>query len=169
MIKMQVMGIALDTKSGTPIIVLSDEENRRALPIWIGTAEASAMIRQMENIKTERPMTHDLICNLLETLDYTVEKIEISDINSSTYYANIFIKDKSGKTYNLDSRPSDAIVLAMKTESDIYISPKVVAEGTISTNEERDEVEAEEFRKFVSDIKPSDFQKIIDKNKESNQ
>ncbi len=169
MIKMQVMGIALDTKSGTPIIVLSDEENRRALPIWIGTAEASAMIRQMENIKTERPMTHDLICNLLETLDCTVEKIEITDINSSTYYANIFIKDKTGKTYNIDSRPSDAIVLAMKTDSEIYISPKVVAEGTISTNEERDEVEAEEFRKFVSDIKPSDFQKIIDKNKESNQ
>jgi uncharacterized protein len=169
MIKMQVMGIALDTKSGTPIIVLSDQENRRALPIWIGTAEASAMIRQMENIKTERPMTHDLICNLLETLGYTVEKIEINDINSSTYYANIFLKDPAGKTFNIDSRPSDAIVIAMKTGSDIFIAPKVVAEGTISTNEERDEVEAEEFRKFVSDIKPSDFQKIIDKNKESNQ
>ena len=169
MIKMQVMGIALDTKSGTPIIVLSDQENRRALPIWIGTAEASAMIRQMENIKTERPMTHDLICNLLETLEYTVEKIEINDMSSNTYFANIFLKDASGKTFTVDSRPSDAIVIAMKAQCEIYVAPKVVAEGTISTNEERDEVEAEEFRKFVSDIKPSDFQKIIDKNKESNQ
>lgn len=173
MIEMQVMGIALDTRTGSPIVVLNDKENRKALPIWIGSAEASAIIRQMENIKAARPMTHDLICNILSTTGYEIKKIEINDINSETYYATIFISNKeTGESFEIDSRPSDAIAVALRTKASIFVTSKVIADGTISTDQARDEQEAEEFRQFVSDLKPSDFQKMLDdfdKGGESNQ
>lgn len=151
------MGIALDTRTGTPIVVLNDHENRRALPIWIGTAEASAIIRQLENIKSARPMTHDLLFNVLESTGYMVVRIEINDISSDTYYASIYLSHKDGHEEVIDSRPSDAIALALKAKSPIFATANVVSEGTISTDQERDEAEAEEFREFLSDVKASDF------------
>lgn len=169
MIEMQVMGVALDTKTGSPIVVLNDRENRMALPIWIGSSEASAIIRQMEHIASARPMTHDLICNILKTFEYTVTKIEINDVNTETYYASIFLEDKDGIVFEMDSRPSDAIAIALRAKSPIYVAAKVIANGTISTDQARDEEEAEEFKKFVSELKPSDFKKIIEGNEESNQ
>lgn len=162
MIEMQVMGIAIDTKSGSPIVVLNDTEKRRALPIWIGQAEASAIIRQLENIKTPRPMTHDLICNLLDLSSFIVEKIEINDYNETTYYATIFVKGKKGEKYEIDARPSDAITIALKNKAPIYVTPNVVVDGSISTDEERDEKESEEFKKFINDIKPSDFKNLLE-------
>jgi bifunctional DNase/RNase len=168
MIEMQVMGVALDTRTGAPIVVLSDKENRKALPIWIGTAEASAIIRIMENMIPERPMTHDLVCSILETLNCNVQKIEINDINEGTYFANIFISHKNGNQV-IDSRPSDAIAIALKVKCPIYVTANVIADGTVSTDHARDEQEAEEFKKFVRDLKPSDFQKLMDNNEESNQ
>ncbi|MDD3012136.1 MAG: bifunctional nuclease family protein [Candidatus Gastranaerophilales bacterium] len=169
MIEMQVMGIALDTRTGSPIVVLNDNENRKALPIWIGSAEASAIIRQMEKITAVRPMTHDLICNILEDIGFEVTKIEINDISSETYYANIFLSNKDGKEHIVDSRPSDAIAIALRTKSPIYVTAKVIADGTISTDQAKDKQEAEEFRQFIQDLKPSDFKKLSDNNEESNQ
>ena len=90
MIKMNVMGIAIDTRTGSPIVVLKDDENRRALPIWIGSAEASAIIRKIENIPVARPMTHDLICTIIDEMGYEVTKIEIHDVEKETYFASIF-------------------------------------------------------------------------------
>lgn len=159
MIEMYVMGIALDTRTGTPIVVLNDQENRRALPIWIGTAEASAIIRQLEDIKSARPMTHDLMFNIIETLGCSIEKIEINDINSDTYYASVYIKHADGKEEIIDARPSDAIALSLKAKTPIFATTNVVADGTISTDQERDEAEAEEFRSFLSNLKASDFAK----------
>jgi len=162
MIEMHVMGIAIDTKTGSPIVVLNDLEKRRALPIWIGQAEASAIIRQLENIKTLRPMTHDLICNVLELSSCIVEKVEINDFNDTTYYATIILRGKNDETFTLDARPSDAIAIALKNKAPIFVSPHVVMDGSISTNEEPDEQESMEFKKFVNDIKPSDFRNLLD-------
>lgn len=161
MIKMHVMGIALDTRTGSPIVVLNDMENRRALPIWIGSAEASAIIRQMENIKSARPMTHDLLHNVINQIGFKVDRIEINDLNSDTYYASIFLLDKEGNKHTVDSRPSDAIALALRAQCSIYVTANVIADGTISTDQARDEEEAEEFRQFVQDIKPSDFENMF--------
>jgi bifunctional DNase/RNase len=161
MIEMQIMGIAIDTRTGAPIIILNDKEKRRALPIWIGQAEASSIIRIMEGIEFPRPMTHDLICKVLEINACTLQKIEINDLNDSTYYATIFMKDGSGKVHEIDSRPSDALALAMKNKTPIFVTPNVIMDGTISTDVERDEKETEEFKDFIRDIKPSDFQKLI--------
>jgi len=162
MIEMQVMGIAIDTRTGSPVIILNDVEKRRALPIWIGQAEASAIIRQLENIKTPRPMTHDLVCNILELMSLTVEKIEINDFNDTTYFATIFVKAADGKKHEIDARPSDAVTIALKNKAPIFVTTNVVVDGTISTDEERDEQESEEFKKFVNNVKPSDFRNLLD-------
>lgn len=157
MIELFVMGIALDTRTGTPIVVLNDSENRRALPIWIGTAEASAIIRQLENIQSARPMTHDLMFNMVTQLGFTVNRIEINDLNTDTYYATIILKGEEDKEVAIDSRPSDAIALALRADAQIFATANVVADGTISTDQERDDQEAEKFREFIEDLKPSDF------------
>ena len=169
MIEMKVMGIALDTRTGSPIVVLNDAENRRALPIWIGSAEASAIIRRMENIQVARPMTHDLICTIIEETGYRLDRIEIHDVSAETYYANIILVNDEGKEIAVDSRPSDAIAIAIRTKAPIFVTSNVVADGTITTDQARDDQESEEFKQFIQNLKPSDFQKIIDDNKETDQ
>ena len=91
MIEMKVMGIALDTRTGSPIVVLHDLDNRRALPIWIGSAEASAIIRKIEKLSVTRPMTHDLIVDIVKQTGYSVDRVEINDVEKETYYATIFL------------------------------------------------------------------------------
>ena len=86
MIEMRVMGIALDTRTGSPIVVLNDKDNRKALPIWIGSAEASAIIRKIENLSVARPMTHDLIIGIIKQTGYELEKVEIDDVEKDTYF-----------------------------------------------------------------------------------
>lgn len=170
LIELYVMGIALDSRTGTPIVVLNDKDNRRALPIWIGTAEASAIIRQLENIKTTRPMTHDLILNMLDALGQSVHRVEINELTSDTYFASVFLQDKIGQETLIDARPSDAIAMALKAGAPIYAASGVIAEGAISTDQARDEEEAEEFRQFLQDLKPSDFKQFkIDADLESDQ
>lgn len=169
MIEMKVMGIALDTRTGSPIVVLHDINNRKALPIWIGSAEASAIIRKIENISVSRPMTHDLICKIVEKSGGTIDRIEINDVEKETYYAIIYIKDKDGNEQEIDARPSDAIAVAIRVEAPIFVTANVLANGSVSCNSAKDEEEAKEFRDFIQSIKPSDFEKLIKHDKESDQ
>lgn len=161
MIEMRVMGIAVDTRTGNPIVVLNDKEKRRALPIWIGSAEASSIIRRIENIKVARPMTHDLIVEIIEKMGFSVDRIEINDVEEETYFAVIVIDDGKGNEQSVDARPSDAIAVALRTNSPIFVSEKVLATGSVTCDEEKDEEEAGEFRNFIQSIKPSDFDKIM--------
>jgi bifunctional DNase/RNase len=204
LIELKVMGIALDTRTGTPIVVLNDTDGRRALPIWIGTAEASAIIRHLEEIQSSRPMSHDLMLNLLKASGYRLDRVEIHDLNADTYYANLHLvpvdppqgKGAKGRAIKaapsaeataeglppettpapskapteaiiVDARPSDAIALALRCDAPIFATPVVMAEGTISTDHDRDEREAEAFKDFVSNLKASDFK--FDKDIESDQ
>ena len=169
MIEMKVMGIALDTRTGSPIVVLHDKENRRALPIWIGSAEASAIIRKIENLSVARPMTHDLIANLIEKTGYELEKIEINNVEKETYFATLYLK-KGEETLEIDARPSDAIAIAMRCEAPIFVTANVLMNGSVSTDTAKDEEEAPEFKDFIQNIKPSDFEKLMKgKHKESDQ
>ena len=163
MIEMKVMGIALDTRTGSPIVVLHDKDNRRALPIWIGSAEASAIIRKIENLEVVRPMTHDLIPDIIEKTGYTLDRIEINDVEEETYYAKLFIK-KDDEIIEIDSRPSDAIAIAIRVDAPIFVSANVLANGSVSTDSAKDEEEAQEFKQFVQSIKPSDFSKMLKDN-----
>lgn len=164
MIEMKVMGIALDTRTGSPIVVLHDKENRKALPIWIGSAEASAIIRKIENLTVSRPMTHDLVVNLIKKTGYKLEKIEINDVEKETYYATLFLRDSDGNIKELDSRPSDAIAVAIRVDAPIFVTANVISNGSVSTDSAKDEAEAQEFKKFVQSLKPSDFEKLMKDN-----
>lgn len=162
MIEMFVAGIALDARNGHPIVVLNDSTKRRALPIWIGMAEANAITRALDNLKPERPMTHDLLLNLITALGYKVEKVEINELASNTYFATILLRlnDPALKVDSLkpiDARPSDAIALALRAKAPIFVSAQVIADGTIPADMEKDEQEAEEFKKFIDGLKASDF------------
>lgn len=170
MIEMRVMGIALDTRSGSPIVVLNDIENRRALPIWIGSAEASSIIRKIENIPSGRPMTHDLFLDFNKQAGYTITKIEINDVDDQTYFSTIFMfNDELQKELQIDARPSDAIAIAIRAEVPIFVTSNVLASGVVSTDTQKDEEEAAEFKSFIRDIKPSDFEKLMKRNFESDQ
>lgn len=170
MIEMRVMGIALDTRSGSPIVVLNDKENRKALPIWIGSAEASAIIRKIENITSTRPMTHDLFISIAQQSEFNITKVEINDVDDQTYFSTIYMHNtKLDKTIEIDSRPSDAIAVALRAEVPIYVTDNVLATGLVSTDLERDEQDTREFKNFIKDIKPSDFEKLLKKNFESDQ
>ena len=125
MIEMKVMGIALDTRTGSPIVVLHDLDNRRALPIWIGSAEASAIIRKIEKLSVTRPMTHDLIVDIVKQTGYSVDRVEINDVEKETYYATIFLTNGE-KEITIDSRPSDAIAVAMRADAPILVTANVL-------------------------------------------
>ena len=168
MIEMKVMGIALDTRTGSPIVVLHDLENRKALPIWIGSAEASAIIRKIEKLSVASPMTHDLIISIVDKTGYKLDRIEINDVEKETYYATLFLT-KGDDVIEIDSRPSDAIAVAMRAEAPIFVTANVLMNGSVSTDSARDEEEAEEFKDFIQSVKPSDFEKLIDKHRESDQ
>lgn len=160
MIEMHVAVIALDARNGHPIVLLNDATKRRALPIWIGMAEAQAISRALDNEKPERPMTHDLLLNVITQLGYRVDRIEINELSSSTYYATIrlVISDtRLDTTKAIDARPSDAIALALRAKAPIFVSPQVVMEGTVPADYEKDEVEKEEFKKFIDGLNASDF------------
>lgn len=158
---MKVMGIALDTRTGSPIVVLHDTENRRALPIWIGSAEASSIIRKIENLSVSRPMTHDLIISIVDKTGYKIEKVEINDVEKETYFATVFLKNDNDELLEIDSRPSDAIAIAIRVDAPIFVNAKVLSTGSVSTDGARDAQEAEEFKSFIQDIKPSDFAKLL--------
>lgn len=180
MIEMKVMGIALDTRTGSPIVVLHDTSNRKALPIWIGSAEASAIIRKIENIAVTRPMTHDLVVEFMEKSGYSIDRIEINDVEKETYYATIYLQkeikaetdgktDKKIEQIEIDARPSDAIAIAIRVDAPIFVTANVLANGSVSCDSAKDEEEAQEFRNFIQTIKPSDFEKLMKHDKESDQ
>ena len=169
MIEMKVMGIALDTRTGSPIVVLHDKDNRKALPIWIGSAEASAIIRKIENLAVARPMTHDLIISMIEKTGYTLDRIEISDVEKETYFAKLCLVNDEGKELEIDARPSDAIAVAIRVDAPIFVSAAVLSSGSVSTDSAKDEEESKEFKDFIQSVKPSDFERLLKEFPDSDQ
>ena len=169
MIEMKVMGIALDTRTGSPIVVLHDKDNRKALPIWIGSAEASAIIRKIENLTVARPMTHDLIISMIEKTGYTLDRIEINDVEKETYFATLCLINKEGGELEIDARPSDAIAVDIRVDAPIFVSATVLASGSVSTDSAKDEEESKEFKDFIQSVKPSDFERLLKEFPESEQ
>lgn len=124
-IQMKVRGITIDQKTQQPVVLLVDMDGKRVLPIWIGTAEARAIAMELEGLSTPRPMTHDLIMNILTELKADIEKITITELKDNTYFAMLSIKGKKGPV-TVDSRPSDAIALALKLKAPIYVNNVVL-------------------------------------------
>ncbi|MBF6567411.1 MAG: bifunctional nuclease family protein [Candidatus Binataceae bacterium] len=125
-ILMMVGGLTLDPTTKMPIVVLKDPDNKLNLPIWIGPLEAASMATELEGIKPQRPMTHDLLRNLLTELGATVEAVEVTELRENTYFAQIQLRSHDGRALQIDSRPSDAISLALRTKSPIYVAKQVL-------------------------------------------
>ncbi|ESA36663.1 duf151-containing protein [Leptolyngbya sp. Heron Island J] len=156
MIEMKVAGIALDAVSRNPVILLRDASERRALPIFISNEQARAIIVALENEESVRPMTHDLFANLLDDWELELERVVIHSLKDNTFYATMTLK-QGEVTKELDSRPSDAISIALRMGAPIWVMEEVVADASIPVDREADEAEKEAFRDFVSNLSPSDF------------
>ena len=123
--EMKVSGLTVDPFTNTPIVLLKDLQEKEVVPIWIGFFEASAIATQLEKVQLSRPMTHDLMKNLLDTLGIMVIKIEVNDLRENTFYAIIHL-DMDGTHFAIDARPSDAIALALRTNTSIYVHEEVI-------------------------------------------
>lgn len=161
-IQMAVGGLTLDPVTKTPIVILKDMDNKLNLPIWIGLLEATAMATELEGIKMARPMTHDLLKNMLTELGGSVKSIEITELKENTYYALIYL-NIAGRDLTLDSRPSDAIALALRTKSPIYVAKAVLeASSVLQQVEEGKEpdfsnVSKEKWAEILEKMSPDDF------------
>ncbi|MCZ6639763.1 MAG: bifunctional nuclease family protein [Candidatus Dadabacteria bacterium] len=140
-LQMKVSGIALDPFTNTPIVILKDSKNERTLPIWIGFMEASSIAMELEKTPRIRPITHDLVKNLIEKLGFHVSRIEVTDLRDDTFYACMHIK-KDNEEYILDARPSDAIAIALRTDSPIFVNEGVLEKSkSIEIDEDKEKLE----------------------------
>src|SRR5215470_4529453 len=155
-LEMKVKGLALDPLSNMPIIILRDEEEKRSLPIWVGLFEANAIALELEKIPTPRPMTHDLIKNILESIEARVIKVEVNDLRENTFFAVIHLQLGSAEIA-VDSRPSDAIALALRVAAPIFVDVEVAKEQELSGSKADDQAKIKEW---LDSIKPGDFGKI---------
>ncbi len=161
LIAMKVTGLTIDPFTNMPIIILKDFEEKMALPIWIGLIEASAIATELEKIQLARPMTHDLMRNMLNELDVEVSKIEINDLADNTFYAKIFLK-KDREEMVMDARPSDAIALALRTSASIFVDKRVIEKSRridLSKNLEDDKTKQQKWNEILENLSPEDFGK----------
>ena len=157
MVKMEIKGLLMDPVSNMPVVVLRDSANGVFLPIWVGIFEANAIALQMEKISTPRPMTHDLLKNLLSELDAKVERIVINDLRDNTFFARIHLL--RGETrWNVDSRPSDAIALALRVDAEIFVEEEVL-EKSKPLRPDGDETDPERLKKWLEEVNPEDLGK----------
>lgn len=155
MFEMEVHGVNLDMLTNQPVIILKDLKSNRFLPIWIGQFEATAILMEVQGIRPSRPLTHDLLKTVIDTLKAHVNRIVINDLKEGTFYAQIHMSIDSS-SLQIDARPSDAIALAVRTNAPIFADESVLDQAAI-TNEGGEEEEIERFREFLENVKPEDF------------
>lgn len=156
-LEMKIKGLMIDPITNMPIIILRDPVSSAVLPIWVGIFEANAIALQIEKIVTPRPMTHDLLKSMIANMSATVEKIVITDLKDNTFYAIIFLNHE-GKLLPIDSRPSDAIALALRTGSPIFVNTEVI-EKAKNTDLTKDAGESERIRKWLENLDPDEMGK----------
>ena len=156
-IEMTIKGLMVDPITNMPIVILRDKEGNRVLPIWVGIFEANAIALQIENVTTPRPMTHDLLRNVISDLRARIEKIVVSDLKENTFYALIYLA-LNGDTLAIDARPSDAIALALRARAPIFVEEKVIDNAkTVDFAPEKGD--AERLQKWLESLDPDDMGK----------
>lgn len=165
-VEMKVKSLMMDPVTQTPIVILRDPSGKTILPIWVGLFEANAIALKLENIETPRPMTHDLLRAVLETMNATVERISITDLKDSTFYASVLLRC-NGKEFKVDSRPSDAIALALRADAPIFVSKDVLEKAnrpdsgsaTPTALDDESRKESDELRRWLERLQPADMGK----------
>jgi bifunctional DNase/RNase len=155
MIEMELTGVRVELPTNQPIVLLRERSGERYLPIWIGAAEAAAIALSLQGVVTPRPMTHDLLKTILEDLSVEVQRIIVTELRDSTFYASIQMQ-KGGDALEISSRPSDAIALAVRMSVPIFANEDVLEEAAILIPGDEDE-EVEKFREFLDNVSPEDF------------
>jgi bifunctional DNase/RNase len=159
-IEMKVTGLTIDPFTSMPIIVLKDMQDKAVLPIWIGLIEASAIATELEKIQLSRPMTHDLIKNILGELDAKVTKVMITDLSDNTFFASVVL-DQKGKEIVMDARPSDALAIALRTKSPIFVAKQVIEKSRkidVKAAEEASDPQ-QKWTEILERLSPEDFGK----------
>ena len=156
-IEMTVKGLMLDPITNMPIILLRDKDGDRVLPIWVGGFEANAIAIQMENIATPRPMTHDLLRNVIHDLKAEIRKIVVSDLKENTFYALIHL-EVNGEPLAIDSRPSDAIALALRARAPIYVEDRVM-DNAKTVDFSADRADTDRLQKWLESLDPEELGK----------
>lgn len=154
---MKVHGVNLDVMTNQPVIILKDPQAKRFLPIWIGQFEATSILMEIQGIKPSRPLTHDLLKSVTESLGARPDKVVINDLKDGTFFAQIHVIKDTNEVLIVDSRPSDAIALAVRTKSPIFVTEKVIEKASV-VSEAGEEEEIIRFKKFLDGVKPEDFQ-----------
>ena len=156
--EMVIYGVSFDLVGKQPIVLLKTTEGNKFLPIWIGHPEAAAILMKLQGATTPRPMTHDLVTDMLSQLDAQVVRITVTELRDSTFYAQITVQ-QDGSEIEVDSRPSDAIALAIRAEAPIFVADRVIEESAIEfEGEEVNEEEiVSEFKQFLENVSPDEF------------
>jgi bifunctional DNase/RNase len=160
MLEMKVRGLTLDPLSNMALVILRDLEGNKALPIWVGIPEANAIALEIEQVPTPRPMTHDLIKNLLDSINASVTRVVVNDLRDSTFYATISLS-LHGKEFQIDARPSDAIAVALRVKAPIYATLDVIERaGSIETGVQNVTEEPNQLKEWLDNLRPEDFGKL---------
>lgn len=156
-IEMKIRGLMMDPVTNMPIVILKDVNGNAILPIWVGVFEANAIALEIEKVQTPRPMTHDLIKNVLLGLNATVKKVVVTDLRDDTFYALIWL-DRNGSSITIDSRPSDALALALRTDAPIFVEEEVLKSSKIASAVS-EKVGSEELRRWLENLGEEDLGK----------
>jgi bifunctional DNase/RNase len=156
---MEVVGVRVEMPSNQPIVLLKEIDGSRFLPIWVGASEASAIAFAQQGVEPARPLTHDLMREILESLDATLTAVHLTELKDGVFYANLIIRDGGSGTQSVSARPSDAIALALRTQSNILATVELLDEAGIEIPVEggQENQEVERFRQFLEEINPEDF------------
>jgi bifunctional DNase/RNase len=158
LIPMEVIGVRVEMPSNQPIVLLKEIDGSRFLPIWVGAVEATAIAFAQQGVEPPRPLTHDLMNNLLDLLDATLTAVHMTEIKDGIFYATMLLRDSSGGQLTLSARPSDAIALALRSHSNILATQELLDEIGIEIPQgDGENQEVEKFREFLDQINPEDF------------
>lgn len=158
LIPMEVIGVRVEMPSNQPIVLLKEIDGSRFLPIWVGAVEATAIAFAQQGVEPPRPLTHDLMNNLLDLLDATLTAVHITEIKDGIFYATLFLRDSNGGQLTISARPSDAIALAVRSHTNILATQELLDEIGIEIPQgDGENQEVEKFREFLDQINPEDF------------
>ncbi|MSO45390.1 MAG: bifunctional nuclease family protein [Acidobacteria bacterium] len=156
-IEMTIKGLMVDPITNMPIVILRDKDGQRVLPIWVGISEANAIALQIENVSTPRPMTHDLLRNVIQDLKASVQKVVVCDLQEDTFYAVIYLA-LDGSTLAIDARPSDAIALALRTRAPIFVEDSVI-DNAKTADFSTEKTDSDRLHKWLESLDPDDLGK----------
>lgn len=160
LVEMKVTGLTIDPFTSMPIIILKDLEEKNALPIWIGLIEASAIATELEKIQLSRPMTHDLLRDILAAVEVEVTQVAVTDLADNTFYARIYLRHH-GRTIEMDARPSDAIAIALRAKAPIFVEKEVVDKSRKIdlSHETAEDSKKQKWTEILENLNPEDFGK----------